>query len=121
MFYNNRKVKLTPGEGHYKLMVNSREMKPEKISVGERNVLGLCYFFVMLLSGKGSEDKYTSEYLIVIGDPISSSDYGNRLGAMSLLRHQFSKIERDSVNSRLLVMSYDLQSVSDLVKIRSDL
>lgn len=87
VFYSNRKVKLTPGEGCYKLTVNGKEVKPKKISVGERNVLGLCYFFAMLFSGKRNEDKYTSEYLIVIDDPISSFDYGNRLGVMSLLRY----------------------------------
>ena len=117
VFYSNRKVKLTPGEGCY----NGKEVKPKKISVGERNVLGLCYFFAMLFSGKRNEDKYTSEYLIVIDDPISSFDYGNRLGVMSLLRYQFSNIKRGNANSRLLVMSHDLQSVFDLVKIRSDL
>jgi len=121
VFYSNRKVKLTPGEGCYKLTVNGKEVKPKKISVGERNVLGLCYFFAMLFSGKRNEDKYTSEYLIVIDDPISSFDYGNRLGVMSLLRYQFSNIKRGNANSRLLVMSHDLQSVFDLVKIRSDL
>lgn len=93
VFYSNRKVKLTPGEGCYKLTVNGKEVKPKKISVGERNVLGLCYFFAMLFSGKRNEDKYTSEYLIVIDDPISSFDYGNRLGVMSLLRYQFSNIK----------------------------
>lgn len=116
VFYSNRKVKLTPGEGCYKLTVNGKEVKPKKISVGERNVLGLCYFFAMLFSGKRNEDKYTSEYLIVIDDPISSFDYGNRLGVMSLLRYQFSNIKRGNANSRLLVMSHDLQSVFDLVK-----
>lgn len=121
VFYSNRKVRLTPGEGCYKLTVSGKEVKPKKISVGERNVLGLCYFFAMLFSGKRDEDKYTSEYLIAIDDPISSFDHGNRLGVMSLLRYQFSNIKRGNANSRLIVMSHDLQSVFDLVKIRSDL
>jgi len=81
---------LIPGDGHYKLTVNGRQVKPKNISVGERNVLGLCYFFAMLFSGKREDDKYASEYLIIIDDPISSFDYGNRLGVMSLLRYQFS-------------------------------
>ena len=121
VFYSNRKVKLTPGEGCYKLMVNGKAVKPQKISVGECNVLGLCYFFAMLFSGKRDEDKYASEYLIVIDDPISSFDYGNRLGVMSLLRYQFNNIQQGNKNSRLLIMSHDLQSIFDLVKIRVDL
>lgn len=121
VFYSNRKIQLIEGESCYKLMVNGKKVKPKKISVGERNVLGLCYFFAMLFSGKKDEDKYTSEYLIVIDDPISSFDYGNRLGVMSLLRYQFSNITKGNANSRLLVMSHDLQSVFDLVKIRREL
>lgn len=121
VFYSNRKLKLIPGDGHYKLTVNGRQVKPKNISVGERNVLGLCYFFAMLFSGKREDDKYASEYLIIIDDPISSFDYGNRLGVMSLLRYQFSNIIKGNANSRLLVMSHDLQSVFDLVKIRSDI
>lgn len=121
VFYSNRKLKLIPGDGHYKLTVNGRPVKPKNISVGERNVLGLCCFFAMLFSGKKEEDKYTSEYLIVIDDPISSFDYGNRLGVMSLLRYQFNNIIKGNANSRLLVMSHDLQSVFDLVKIKSDI
>lgn len=121
VFYSNRKIQLIEGESCYKLMVNGKKVKPKKISVGERNVLGLCYFFAMLFSGKKDEDKYTSEYLIVIDDPISSFDYGNRLGVMSLLRYQFGNITKGNANSRLLVMSHDLQSVFDLVKIRREL
>ncbi|EFB92602.1 AAA family ATPase [Prevotella bivia] len=121
VFYSNRKIQLVAGEGCYKLMANGKKVKPKKISVGERNVLGLCYFFAMLFSGKKDEDKYASEYLIVIDDPISSFDYGNRLGVMSLLRYQFCNITKGNANSRLLVMSHDLQSVFDLVKIRRDL
>lgn len=121
VFYSNRKIQLVAGEGCYKLMVNGKRVKPKKISVGERNVLGLCYFFAMLFSGKKDEDKYTSEYLIVIDDPISSFDYGNRLGVMSLLRYQFGNITKGNANSRLLVMSHDLQSVFDLAKIRGEL
>lgn len=121
VFYSDRKVKLVPGDGCYKLVINGRQVKPKKISVGERNVLGLCYFFAMLFSGKRDEDKYSSEYLIVIDDPVSSFDYGNRLGVMSLLRFQFNAILKSNDKSRILVMSHDLPSVFDMVKIRSDI
>lgn len=121
VFYSNRKVKLTPSEGCYKLTVNGKEVKPRKISVGEQNVLSLCYFFTMLFSGKRGEDKCTSEHLVVTDDPVSSFDYRNRLGIVSLLRYQSSNVRRGSADSRLLMMSHSLQSVFDLVKMRSDL
>lgn len=62
------------------LKINGKSVKPKKISVGERNVLGLCYFFAKLFGGKTEATKYSSEYLIVIDDPVSSFDYGNRVG-----------------------------------------
>lgn len=120
VFYSNKKVKLEPGDGCYKLKVNGRNVRPSKISVGERNVLGLCYFFAKLYSGKAVSARYNSENLIVIDDPVSSFDYGNRVGVMSLLRYQFGHILRGNANSRILVMSHDLHSVFDLVKIRNE-
>lgn len=121
VFYSKRKMKLEPGDGCYKLKVNGRAVKPKKISIGERNVLGLCYFFAKLFGGKTETNKYAFEYLIVIDDPISSFDYGNRVGVMSLLRFQFNNILKGNPNSRILVMSHDLYSVFDLMKIRNDI
>jgi wobble nucleotide-excising tRNase len=120
VFYSNHKVKLESGDGCYKLKVNDRNVSPKKISVGERNVLGLCYFFAKLFGGKTDANKYCSESLLVIDDPVSSFDYGNRVGVMSLLRFQFGNILKGNNNSRILVMSHDLHSVFDLVKIRNE-
>ena len=83
-------------------------------------MLGLCYFFAKMFQNKTESNKYASEYLVVIDDPVSSFDYGNRLGVMSLLRYQFGHILNGNVNSRILVMSHDLHSVFDLVKIRNE-
>lgn len=121
VFYNKRKVMLEPGEGCYKLKINGKAVKPKKLSVGERNVLGLCYFFAKLFGGKTETIKYSTEYLIVIDDPISSFDYGNRVGVMSLLRFQFGNILNGNANSRILVLSHDLQSIFDLMKIRNEI
>lgn len=121
VFYSNIKANLVAGEGCYKLKINGRHVPPKKISVGERNVLGLCYFFAKLFSNKKKDNKYKDEMLIIIDDPVSSFDYGNRLGVMSLLRHQFINIKHGNSNSRILVLTHDLRTAFDLVKIRSEL
>lgn len=121
VFFNEKKVKLVPGDDkYYRLKVNGKYVPPKKISVGERNVLGLCYFFAKMFQNKTEANKYTSEYLVVIDDPVSSFDYGNRLGVMSLLRYQFAKITNGNKKSRILVMSHDLYSIFNLVKIKSE-
>lgn len=121
VFYSTTKAKLSAGEGCYKLRINGRNVPPKKISVGERNVLGLCYFFAKLFSNKRAENKYNDEILIIVDDPVSSFDSGNRLGVMSLLRHQFCSIQKGNQNSRVLVLTHDLRSAFDLVKIYSEL
>lgn len=120
VFFSRKKMKLVPGDGYYKLLVNGKSVRPRKISIGERNALGLCYFFAKLFGGKTETDKYASECLIIIDDPVSSFDYGNRVGVMSLLRYQFNNIKLANEKSRILVMSHDLHSVFDLVKIRNE-
>lgn len=121
VFYSDKKAMLVPGDGCYKLKINGRNVSPKKISVGERNVLGLCYFFARLFSDKKKDDEYKNEMLIVIDDPVSSFDYGNRLGVMSLLRYQFSNITKGNQNSRILLLTHELQTAFDMVKVRSEL
>jgi wobble nucleotide-excising tRNase len=121
VFYGDKKMELEQGKGCYILKVNGMSVKPNKISVGERNALALCYFFASLDAGKRETEKYKTESLVVIDDPVSSFDHGNRVGVMSLLRYQFYKIVDGNANSRILVMSHDLHTVFDLVKIRSDI
>ena len=120
VFYGDLKLKLEPGDGFYRIKINGKYVRPNKISVGERNVLGLCYFFANLFANKTEAAKYTTQYLIVIDDPVSSFDYGNRLGVMTLLRYQFNSIKKGNDKSRILVMSHDLYSVFNLVKIKKD-
>ena len=121
VFFSDKKVRLEQAEGCYRLKINGKNVRPNRISVGERNVLGLCYFFAKLFGGESNKRKYETERLIVIDDPVSSFDYGNRVGVMSLLRYQFNNIVKGNANSRILVLSHDLHSVFDLVKIRSDI
>lgn len=121
VFYSDKKAKLVAGDGCYKLKIRGKDVPPKKISVGERNVLGLCYFFAKLFINKKKEDRYKEEVLLIIDDPISSFDYGNRLGVMSLLRYQFNNIKNGNSNSRILVMTHDLRSAFDLAKVRSEL
>ena len=113
VFYSEKKAKLVAGDGCYKLKIRGRDVPPKKISVGERNVLGLCYFFAKLFSNKKKEDRYKEEVLLIIDDPISSFDYGNRLGVMSLLRYQFNNIKNGNflvaiLNSKVLVYGASL-------------
>ncbi len=59
----------------YKLLSNGHPVLPKDVSVGERNIIGLCYFFTSIMTGKNKDTAYNNEYLIIIDDPISSYEY----------------------------------------------
>lgn len=100
----------------YTLRSNGANVKPSDISVGERNILALCYFFVEMLDNTDAEKAFSKEALVVIDDPISSFDHENRIGIMSLLRSDLEKIIVGNANSKIVLMTHDLQAAFDLQK-----
>lgn len=121
VFFDKDYLKLAEGEGCYRLLSHGIQVKPNNVSVGERNVIALCYFFASMFKGQTEDDKYKQEKLVVIDDPISSFDVGNRVGVMSFLRWQIKSILESNTYSKVLLMSHDLMTIFDLCKIRKEL
>ena len=116
IFFANDRLAIKVKDGVYLLQSNKADVKPNEISLGERNIIALCYFFAEMLSGCAIEDAYTNEVLVVIDDPVSSFDFENKIGIISFLRSQMRKIMCGNRNSKLLVMTHDLPAVFDLEK-----
>ena len=116
IFYDKNRLVLVEGEGCYRLMSKGYEVKPKDVSLGERNIIGLCYFFASLFEGKNEDTKYTDEILAVIDDPISSFDFENRIGVISFLKWQLAKMYRGNSHSKALVLTHDIQVALDLLK-----
>lgn len=121
IYFSKSRLVLEEGERCYRLKSNGIEVKPGHVSIGERNIIALCYFFAHLFDHIKKEDQYKQEVLLVIDDPISSFDVENRMGVMSFLRWQIGKIYNGNANSRILVMSHDLKTICDLQKIVQEL
>ena len=118
VFFSNRRLKIEQdGTGNaYILKSNGANVKPSDISVGERNILALCYFFIEILDNTEAEKAFSRESLVVIDDPISSFDHENRIGIMSLLRCDLEKLVLGNNKSRIVLMTHDLQAAFDLQK-----
>lgn len=116
IFYDKNRLVLVEGEGCYRLMSKGYEVKPKDVSLGERNIIGLCYFFASLFEGKNEDTKYTDEIFAVIDDPISSFDFENRIGVISFLKWQLAKMHRGNSHSKALVLTHDIQVALDLLK-----
>lgn len=116
IFYDKNRLVLVEGEGCYRLKSKGYEVKPKDVSLGERNIIGLCYFFASLFEGKNEDTKYTDEILAVIDDPVSSFDFENRIGVISFLKWQLAKMHRGNSHSKALVLTHDIQVALDLLK-----
>lgn len=117
IFFAEGRLAIEPDGDYYKLLSNGHPVLPKEISVGERNIIGLCYFFTNIMTGKSKETAYNDEYLIIVDDPVSSYDFENRIGIMSFLKYKLGQFLNGNINSRAVVMTHDLMTFYDLEKI----
>lgn len=121
VFFDKNRMQLTKQAGIYTLLSREKDVKPTKISVGERNIIALCYFFASMFVGKKDKDKYKDASIIIIDDPVSSFDFENRVGVISLLRWMSEQFIQGNPNTKILIMTHDIQTVFNLQKIRMEL
>lgn len=116
VFFSSNKLEIKVDNGTYKLLSSGNRVRPQDISLGERNVLALCYFFTEILNQKERDKAYSNELLVVIDDPISSFDNENKIGIMSFLKSKIGSILCANLNTKIIILSHDIQSVFDLEK-----
>lgn len=89
VFGNCERLRLEPvmeNEKAYRLISRGAHVRPEDVSSGERNAIALCYFFTQIGEGKARGKEYGDETLLVIDDPVSSFDFENKVGILSLVK-----------------------------------
>ena len=121
IFFSERRMTISIEDGKYRLLSNGVPVKPKDVSVGERNIIGLCYFFTRAIEGKKKTTAYSAEYLLVIDDPISSYDFENKIGILSYLKLKLGEFLLGNPDTKVLIMTHDLFTAIDLEKIASEL
>lgn len=121
IFFNKDHLCLENKNGKYQLKVGGKDVKPNQVSTGERNAIALSYFFAKTFENKEDGNKYGDEMLAVLDDPVSSFDKNNRVGIISFLHLQLNEVFKGNPNSKILVMSHDLQTVFDLQKVFNEI
>lgn len=121
VFFDKNRMRLTKKDGFYTLLSRNKDVKPTKISVGERNIIALCYFFASMFVGKKEKNKYNDASIIIIDDPVSSFDFENRVGVVSFLKWMSEKFIKGNPNTKVLIMTHDIQTVFNLQKVRMEL
>ncbi|WP_315284970.1 AAA family ATPase [Rothia mucilaginosa] len=123
--YMNRWLRLVFGESLISIEANSQlgyDLKnpkgqiipPGRLSLGEQNILALCYFFVAKVSGGSLGNYGKSNQIILLDDPVSSFDYGNKYGVMQVLNYIAGLISGSKSESKMLVMTHDPVTAREL-------
>lgn len=121
IFFSNDRFKIDYRDDNYVLLSNGKHVQPSQISQGERNILGLCYFFASILQNQEELTAYKKEYLLLIDDPVSSFDIENKTGIMSFLRYQLGKFLLGNEHTRAIIMTHDLLTYYDAEKVFGEL
>ena len=116
VFFAKGRLSIELKNDKYYLKSNGKNVKPKNVSLGERNIIALCYFFTQILANQEISKLYQNEAFIVVDDPISSFDFENKVGIASFLRLQVSRIIKGNPNSKVLILSHDLETVFNLRK-----
>ncbi len=116
VFFARGRLSIELKNEKYYLKSNGKDVKPNDVSLGEHNIIALCYFFTEILSNQDVAKLYQDEELVIIDDPVSSFDFENKVGIISFIRYQINRIIRGNANSKVLIFSHDLATVFDFNK-----
>lgn len=120
VFFAKNRLSLELNGDKYYLKSNGKDVLPKNVSIGERNILALCYFFTQIMSNQPAAHAFEKDVLVVIDDPVSSFDFENRIGILSYINSQICRILTGNPQSRILIFTHDLTTMHDLEKVVGD-
>lgn len=98
----------------YALKSNYGYISPDMLSLGEQNILALCYFFVEISAGKKLINSARENQLIILDDPISSFDYNNKYGIVQVLNYIAGLMSKDGSETKIIIMTHDPVAAREL-------
>ena len=116
IYMSKDRMRVRDDGGKYVLKICNKDIRVDKVSTGERNVLGLAYFFADMMRGKRPAEAYKQEYLLVLDDPTSSFDQDVRVGVLSFLSQKFRKILSGNAASHMLVLTHEFLALYGLCR-----
>lgn len=121
VFFSKDRLEIRIEDDKYVLYTHGKSVKPNNVSVGERNIIALCYFFTELIMNQEAKDGYSKQLVLIIDDPVSSFDFENKVGIMSLLKSKVADIIKNNKESQVLILTHDIQCLYDLQKIGDEI
>jgi len=121
IFFDKNRISIDTSSGKYIVKSRNNHLDIKSLSLGERNIISLCYFFLEILNNTEKTDMYSEEVLCVIDDPISSFDHENKIGVYTFIRMMIDNICKGNISSRILIFTHELETLYNFEKVRSDI
>ncbi|WP_247930882.1 AAA family ATPase [Streptococcus oralis] len=122
IFYSKDRLEFTKSRDKL-YEVKSRGKKLDnlnQLSTAEQNIVNLIYFFSRILY-EIEVNQVTQKVLIVLDDPIASTDFENKIGIYSFLREQIKILSKQINNFTCLIFTHDEEVYYHFNKLFSDL
>ncbi|WP_167849797.1 AAA family ATPase [Companilactobacillus suantsaicola] len=121
VFMDPNRISLQEGKNCYKVLSRGKPIGLKSLSTGESNAIRLCYFFSTINKNLSISDEYTKKSLIILDDPVSSFDFENKIGILSLINDKVKDILFGNEDSKVLLMTHDFEIFSHLDKIMNNI
>jgi len=121
IFYDDNRLYLEHHDTYYKIMSRGRPVKPSSLSLGEKNIISLCYFFSTLFDNEKISDLFSKKCILILDDPLSSFDFENKVGVYSFLRYILGELHNGNSKSKSLILTHDLDVLYNLSKVYDDI
>ena len=100
----------------YKIIGDDGEIPPSRLSIGEQNILSLCYFFASLCEDENFDRLFTKNQIVILDDPVSSFDDSNKYGVTALLGYLCQSVLDKASKTKLIIMTHDLSFALNMSK-----
>ncbi|TFV23506.1 hypothetical protein E4T75_07430 [Staphylococcus saprophyticus] len=121
IFFDNNRLVLNGKDTCYEIKVRGHNIPLSKLSTGEKNILGLVYFFSLINKEKKMDELYKNTFFIVLDDPISSFDFANKIGIYNYLRKQFKFVFSHNSYSQIMLTTHDMEVYANFEKVLMDI
>lgn len=102
----------------FEIYSKNRLVRCADLSTGERNIIALAYYFTSCIERCSIDNLYSSKFLFVLDDPLSSFDSDNKYGVLVLLRQILSRFIQHS-ESQFIILTHDIGVAQDFSSVIS--
>ena len=119
IFLDKNRIKLVFDNGKYAIKCRGKDIKLRNLSNGEKNAVGLSYFFASINENKSGNSYSDTPKLIVLDDPLSSFDFENKLGIFSFLKSLALSLVNNN-DTKIIILTHQLDTMFSMDQMLND-